>query len=46
MSLNTLITATIYPLLGFDTTYITICSRDGLKEPGALGSGSDITLSM
>lgn len=35
--------AVIYPLLGCETTYIVICSRDGLKEPGAMGNGSDIT---
>jgi hypothetical protein len=43
MSLNTLYVAVIYPLLGFETTYIVICRREGLKEPGAMGSGSDIT---
>jgi hypothetical protein len=40
MSVNTFNVFAIYPLLGFQITYIVICSRNGLKEPGAMGSGS------
>jgi len=43
MSVNTLNVFAIYPLLGFQITYIVICSRDGWKKPGAMGSSSDIT---
>ena len=43
MSLNKINVAVFYPLPSLETPCIIVCRKGGLKEPGAMKSGSDIT---